>query len=124
MKFLKHPITIIAIIILAVAALLIVGYKYWGWFSGSDSGTARTAIPEDVFTKSGTPVNPNQARKSCDSACLEAYGAGSQYYGYYYCKKNCASFRVQEPIYYVPKAIPNPQPHTPYSPPKPNNVAP
>ena len=106
------------IIVAIVAAIFVsfIGYKYFGWFGGPKDGinspranwdkiNTQTTIndPIEVFSREGYAMDPYQKKKACSIECLEPYPAGSQYQGYYYCKKNCAVFQrgIEQPIYYT-----------------------
>lgn len=54
---------------------------------------------QELFDQNGKPINsdPNK-RISCSADCLVAYPEGSQYHGYYYCNKACASWRTTPKI--------------------------
>lgn len=92
-----------------------IGRTNWGWFQAKSTIT-RQSFPTDVFNSNGSPVNP-AGKALCNPACLEAYPSGSQYAGYYYCRKNCSSgtfYRIPNPFF--GPIFPTPPPPPPHSP--------
>lgn len=105
-------IFIIVISIIVVFIVVMIGRANWAWFSKE---TTRQSIPIDVFTSNGSLVNPT-GKSICNPACLEAYPAGSQWAGYYYCRKNCGGDtfnRLPNPYFgpIFPSPPPPPPPH-------------
>lgn len=83
--------------ILGISALVIAGIII---YYHRDEIWKKSAPAPELLDANGNRVGgqaPPSGEK-CISYCLVPYPEGSQYAGYYYCNKNCGSFRTQENV--------------------------
>lgn len=81
------------------------------WWNSLGSGGSSI---DEVLDASGNPVNrwASPSSERCSANCITPYPSGSQYAGYYYCRKNCAHFERTAPIIYPTNTIITQTSHT------------
>lgn len=120
-QFFTNPITITV-----GSILIIVGIAWVGKNIGD--GLEETASLRKDYTMRNPINNGTQKKKGCAPECLEPYPKESIYYGYYYCKTNCAVFERTTESQQGPNLMFNISPKSPITPnpdggPRPNPTA-